>query len=43
MVTFTPLQKEGKKGKQEETKLISRSLYIRNALCDLVEIWNVGY
>jgi len=40
MVTFIPRWKEEK---NEETKLIFESSYLRNALHDLVEIWNVGY
>jgi len=40
MVTLTPLRKEEKNVK---TKPIFGSSYLGNALCDLVEIWNVGY
>jgi len=39
MVTFIPRRKEEK---NEETKPIFESLYLGNAWCDLVEIWNVG-
>jgi len=43
MVTLAPLQKEEQKEKNEETKPIFGSLYLGNAWCNLVEIWNVGY
>jgi len=41
MVTFIPRRKEEKKN--EETKPVFESLYLRNAWHDLVKIWNVGY
>ena len=40
MATLTPWPKEEK---NEETKPISESWYLRNAWCDFVTIWNVGY
>jgi len=45
MVTFIWRQKEGKKNKKknEETKPVFESLYLRNAWRDLVEIWNARY
>jgi len=38
ITTFTPRRKEEKKGKNEETKLTFKGLYLGNAWCDLVEI-----
>jgi len=39
IITFTPLRKEvGKNNKNKETKPIFEGSYLRNALCDLIEI-----
>jgi len=44
MVTLTPLRKEEKrKRKNEETKLVFGSSYLRNAWHNLFEFWNVEY
>jgi len=40
MVPLTPLQKEEKK---EETKPVFGSSYLKNAWCDLFEIWNLRH
>jgi len=39
----TLMKRRKKTRKNEETKPIFKSLYLRNPWCDLVEIWNVGY
>ena len=45
MATFTPLQKEKEKKKENKnnTKPIFERSYLGNAWRDLVEFWNVGY
>ena len=44
MVTFIPRRKQEKKRKKPlETEPVFESLYLGNALRDLVKIWNVGY
>jgi len=42
LCTFTPLWKEERK-KNEETQSTFEGSYLRNAWCDLVEIWNVRW
>jgi len=36
-------EKEREKKEKTETKPIFESLYLGNAWCNLVEIWNMGY
>jgi len=43
ITTFTPLQKEEKEEKNEETKPIFEGSFLRNAMCNLVEFWNVSW